>query len=238
MNSATSSNAIGGGSGSGTFGALTVKPFVCNPFSTNTFVVHGDSEAVIVDASPLSGAELDAVYRYVAAKELTVVRALLTHAHIDHVFGCGPLAERFDVTWEVHPADMPLYLQAPQQAAMFGVAFRGGPVPAATLDEQTEIAFAGTSWQVVHTPGHSPGSVSFVDRANGFVLSGDVLFRGSVGRTDLWEGSYPVLIESIEENLMTLPDDTVVFSGHGPSTTVGHERKTNPFLTDGSRSAS
>lgn len=220
------------GTREGTFGGLTVQSFVCNPFSTNTFVVHGDREAVLIDASPLSSAEVDAVCAYLTANDLKVVRALLTHAHIDHVFGCGGLADRLDVTWEVHAADMPLYVQAPQQAAMFGVAFKGGPTPSASLDEAAQISIAGVQWQVVHTPGHSPGSVSFIDRENGIVFSGDVLFRGSIGRTDLWEGSYPVLIESIEKHLLSLPDDTVVFSGHGPATTIGRERSTNPFLTD------
>ncbi len=213
-------------------GTLTVKEFTCNPFSTTCYVVHDGQEAVIVDASPASPAEVEKVVSYIAAHGLRVVRALLTHAHIDHIFGCEALSRRFNVTWELHPADMPLYQQAPQQASMFGVPFAGAPQIDANLDEFEEIEVLGATWSVRHTPGHSPGSVTFVDEANGFALVGDVLFNGSVGRTDLWEGSFAILRESIERELMRLNDDVVVYCGHGPHTTIGHERATNPFLQD------
>ncbi len=115
---------------------------------------------------------------------------------------------------------------------MFGVELERPPTPDASLEEGEQIQFGNATWQILHTPGHSPGSVSFYDAANGFVVSGDALFRGSIGRTDLWQGSMPTLLNAIQSELMTLPDDTVVYSGHGPSTTVGYERRTNPFLAD------
>lgn len=213
-------------------GTLTVKPFTCNPFSTTCYVVHDGREAVVVDASPSHASEVEELVSYVEAHNLRVVRALLTHAHIDHIFGCRALADKFDVIWELHPADMPLYQQASQQAAMFGVPFTGAPDVNATLDEIDTLEILGTTWAVRHTPGHSPGSVTFVDEANGFALVGDVLFNGSVGRTDLWEGSFPTLRASIARELMVLDNETVVYCGHGPHTTIGHERDTNPFLRD------
>jgi glyoxylase-like metal-dependent hydrolase (beta-lactamase superfamily II) len=213
-------------------GTLTVCTFTCNPFDTNSYVVHDGDEAVLIDASPLGADEVDRFVGYVLSNELRIVRALLTHGHIDHIFGCGLLADRLGVTWEIHAADMALYQQAPQQAAMFGIPFSGGPALRATLDEEDEIVFGGCTWKVCQTPGHSPGSVTFVDRANAVAFVGDVLFNGSVGRTDLWEGSFPTLLRSIETELLTLPDDVVVYSGHGPRTTVGHERATNPFIDE------
>lgn len=212
------------------YGALTIVSFACNPFLTNSYVVYSEGEAIIVDASPVAPGEVDAMVSCIEDRGLEVVRALLTHAHVDHILGCDAIAERLGLTWEIHPADLPLFDRAPDQAAMFGFPIRMDTRPLATLDESESVVVGKAILHVRHTPGHSPGSVSFVDEKNGVALVGDVLFRGSIGRTDLWQGSMPVLLSSIERVLMPLADDVAVLSGHGPATTIGVEWQSNPFL--------
>ena len=211
---------------------MTVKPFVVSPFAENCYVCHDAGDAVLIDPGTATEAEKQTVLDYITRNGLTVRHLLLTHAHIDHILGCAFFARQFGMTWKLHVADLPLLDGAELQARMFGVELERPPTPDASLEEGEQIQFGNATWQILHTPGHSPGSVSFYDAANGFVVSGDALFRGSIGRTDLWQGSMPTLLNAIQSELMTLPDDTVVYSGHGPSTTVGYERRTNPFLAD------
>lgn len=209
---------------------MTIKPFVVSPFAENCYVCHDAGEAVLIDPGTATEAERRTVLDYVTRNGLTVRHLLLTHAHLDHILGCAFFARHFGMTWQLHEADLPLLEAAELQAQMFGVELEKPPVPEPSLEEGGTIAFGEATWQILHTPGHSPGSVSFLDAANGFVIGGDVLFRGSIGRTDLWGGSMPTLLNAIQAKLMPLPDETVVYSGHGPETTVGHERRTNPFL--------
>ncbi len=209
---------------------MIVQPFVVSPFAENCYVCHDAGEAVLIDPGTATEAEREAVLDYLTRNGLTVRHLLLTHAHLDHILGCAFFARHFGMTWQLHEADLPLLDAAELQARMFGVQLEKPPAPETSLAEGSSIAFGNTRWRVLHTPGHSPGSVSFYDEAGGFVIGGDVLFRGSIGRTDLWGGSLPTLLGAIRAKLMPLPDETVIYSGHGPETTVGHERRTNPFL--------
>lgn len=209
---------------------MTVKPFVVSPFSENCYVCHDGGEAVLIDPGTATPAEREAVGDYLSRNDLRIRHLLLTHAHLDHIFGCAYFAKAYGMKWKLHPDDLPLLDGAELQARMFGVSLERPPAPDASLAEGQEIRFGNARWTVLHTPGHAPGHVSFYDAANGFVIAGDVLFQGSIGRTDLWGGSMPVLLRSIREKLLTLPDETVVYSGHGPATTVGEERRNNPFL--------
>jgi glyoxylase-like metal-dependent hydrolase (beta-lactamase superfamily II) len=215
---------------------MTVRSFTVSPFAENCYVVHAGGEAAIVDPGTVSEAERRLVLDYLEAYELRVRHLLLTHAHVDHVFGCAFFAERFGTAaeyggWQLHRADLPLLQHAHVQAELFGVRVTPPPAPAHFLEAGETIPLGPAAFTVRHAPGHSPGSVLFVNEPARIVLGGDVLFAGSIGRTDLWEGSYPLLIRSIREQLLTLPDETVVYPGHGPATTVGEERRTNPFLT-------
>ena len=215
---------------------LTVQSFTVSPFAENCYVVHDAGEAALIDPGTATEAERRLVLDYLEAHGLRVRHLLLTHAHIDHVFGCAFFGERFGADadhggWQLHRADLPLLEHAAVQAELFGVRITPPPAPTHLLEAGETIPLGGGAFTVRHAPGHAPGHVVFVSEADGFVIGGDVLFAGSIGRTDLWEGSYPLHLQSIREQLLTLPDETVVYPGHGPATTVGQERRTNPFLT-------
>ncbi len=153
----------------------------------------------------------------------------LTHGHVDHIMGVAAIKAATGVPIFLHAADRPLYDALPAQGEWMGLALEAPPPPDEELADGQMLHLGGHEFAVRHTPGHSPGSVSFV--GPGLVLGGDVLFSGSIGRTDLPGGDLPTLMHSIHGVFLTLPDSTVVYSGHGPETTIGVERMTNPFLT-------
>lgn len=209
---------------------MTVQSFTVNPFQENTYIAHDNGRAVVIDPGYSGASERSQALDYLNDNDLTVERLLLTHAHVDHIIDCAYWADSFGMQFEMHEADLPLLKGAAQQALLFGVEMHDPPIPDDFLREGDEVQFGAATWQVIETPGHSPGSICFHDEQNGFVISGDVLFNRSIGRTDLWRGSMETLLESIATKLLTLPDDTVVYPGHGPETTVGRERGYNPFL--------
>ncbi len=209
---------------------MTIQTFTFNPFATNCYLCHDAGEAVLIDPSSVDAAEHNQVLAYIEAHNLTVKHLLLTHAHIDHIFGCAFMANHFGQSFHLHPDERPFIEHAQQQARMFGIALEQPPMPAHTLHAGDTFSIGSATWEVLHTPGHSPGSVTFYDAVNRFIISGDVLFQGSIGRTDLWQGSLPTLMASIYQQLVPLGDDVRVYAGHGPATTIGQERQTNPFL--------
>jgi glyoxylase-like metal-dependent hydrolase (beta-lactamase superfamily II) len=195
-------------------------------FLENCYLVSeaGSTEAVIVDP----GEEPDRFLEVARAERLEISQIWLTHGHIDHVSGVAAVKRATNAPIWLHQADRPLYDNLVQQGRWFGLELEAAPPPVHALEHGQTVSIGTTTFEVRHTPGHSPGSVCFV--APGLVLGGDVLFQGSIGRTDLPGGSFPQLIESIRDHLFVLPDETVVYPGHGPTTTVGRERRTNPFL--------
>ena len=214
---------------------LTVQTFVVSPFAENALVVHDGTDAALVDPGTATREERQAVEAYVAARGLRVRHLLLTHGHLDHVFGAAHFAGLYGAHaehggWQMHPADEPLLAAAVAQGEMYGVRVDAPPAPAHRLADGDTVRLGDHAFEVLHVPGHSPGSVAFYAEADGLVLGGDVLFRGSVGRTDLWGGDTETLLASIRERLLVLPDATRVVSGHGPETTIGEERAANPFL--------
>jgi len=194
-------------------------------FAENCYLVADPAagDAAIVDPGeevPLFRARLD--------HEGWTLRAIwLTHAHVDHVAGVAGLRDA-GVPVYLHPADRTLYDGFPGQAALFGLRAAAPPPPDRDLVDGATVSVGSCSFRVVHTPGHSPGGVSLVGQGIAFV--GDALFAGSIGRTDLPGGDLKTLLASIHEKLFALPDDTVVYSGHGPATTIGAEKKDNPFV--------
>ena len=196
-------------------------------FAQNCFLVvpDGSSDAIVVDP----GEEADRILARAHREGLTIRAIWLTHAHLDHVLGVKAVRDATGAPIYLHPADRPLYDNAPQQGQWFGFRVEPPPPPDHALAHGDRLALGPEAVEVRHAPGHSPGSVCFVGAR--FVLAGDVLFQGSIGRTDLPGGNLERLLRSIREQLLTLPDDTLVYSGHGPVTTIGAERETNPFLT-------
>lgn len=197
-------------------------------FVENCYLVvdEGTGECAIVDP----GEEAGLILHKVAATSAKPVAIWLTHAHIDHVLGVPRVVGETGVPVWLHAADRPLYDAVPEQAAWFGLAAPPRlPAPDQSFTHGDTLRVGTSSFEVRHTPGHSPGSVCLVGPDG--VLGGDVLFAGSIGRTDLPGGDFDTLMASIERELLSLPDATIVYSGHGPETTIGHERRSNPFLT-------
>jgi len=201
---------------------LDVQAFPLTPFMTNCYVVRSAGEAIVIDpgeAAPLLLASLEG-YR---------VRAIInTHAHCDHCAGNAVLLERTDSELLLHEADLPLLRSIQQQGMMFGFPTVPSPDPHVFLEAGDEVHVGELTFEVRHAPGHTPGHVVLV--GHGSVFAGDVLFQGSIGRTDLPGGDYQQLLRSIQTQLLPLPGETVVYSGHGPATTIGEEHSSNPFL--------
>jgi len=209
---------------------MIVKSFTVNPFQENTYICHDGGEAVVIDPGFSTAYERQDAVNYLTNNNLVIRHLLLTHGHIDHIIDCAYWADSTGLAFAMHAEDVPLLVAAQQQAMMFGVRMKDPPEPGRLLAEEDRISIGNSTWEIRHAPGHSPGSICFVDHENRFVIGGDVLFAGSIGRTDLWKGSMSVLLDSIHKKLLTLPDEMTVYPGHGPATTIGRERDSNPFL--------
>jgi hydroxyacylglutathione hydrolase len=196
-------------------------------FQENCFLVADDEARAAALVDP--GEEAEVFLRRLEREGLTLHAVWLTHAHIDHVLGIGRIVEATGVPVYLHPDDRRLYDGVAAQGSWFGLRVDPLPAPTHELAHGGHVAVGGLAFEVRHVPGHSPGSVAFV--GHGVALVGDALFAGSVGRVDLPGGDGGTLLHSIRSQLLTLPDDTVVYSGHGPETTIGRERTSNPFLT-------
>lgn len=207
---------------------MRIVPIPNGMFAENCYLVVDEQarECAIVDP----GEEAGLILHKVRDTGATPVAVWLTHAHLDHVLGVPTMAQETGASVWLHPADRPLYDAVPEQAAWFGLAAPPRlPAPDKQMVHGERLTVGNLSFDVRHAPGHSPGSVCLL--GPGVAFSGDVLFAGSIGRTDLPGGDFDTLIASIERELLPLPDDTIVYSGHGPETTIGRERRTNPFLT-------
>ena len=210
---------------------MEIKTFTFNPFQTNCYVCFDGVEAVIIDPSSAGDSEHRAVIDFIDSSSLVVKNVLLTHAHLDHIFGLAYMCAHFNVTYLMHREDLLLIKGAGEQARLFGVEIDAPADPGDFVDEESVVTVGEATLSILHTPGHSPGSITFVTSEGDAAISGDVLFAGSIGRTDLWQGSLPVLMRSIFDKLAPLGGDTRVHPGHGPSTSIGQEMKHNPFLT-------
>lgn len=206
---------------------MKVVTLTTGQFAENCHLVIDEAarEAAVIDP----GEETTLILARLGTEGARAAEIWLTHAHVDHLAGVAAIHRTTGAPIRLHPADRPLYDRAAEQAALLGLRIEPPPEPQLHFEPGATVAVGSLAFAVRHTPGHSPGSVSLVGHGAAFV--GDVLFAGSVGRVDLPGGDGATLVRSIETQLLILPDETVVYSGHGPATTVGHERRTNPFLT-------
>lgn len=211
---------------------MKIQTFTYNPFSENTYLLIEGEECIIVDPGCYTEHEQKSFAEYISSHHLKPVILLLTHAHIDHVLGNSFVHDEYGLLPVMDDSEIELLQSAPTYGTMWGVHCTPSPMPVKFLNEGDEIKLGNTMFSVLFTPGHSVGSVCFYDKAGKNLLGGDVLFRESIGRTDLPGGNFEVLENSIRKKLYTLPDDVIVYPGHGPVTTIGHEKKHNPFVRD------
>lgn len=211
---------------------ITIKSFEVNFFGENTYLLWDETrEAVIIDCGTMRKEEEQKISTYIAQNELTLKHHLCTHLHIDHIMGFGFVLDTYGVYPEANRADLGVLPSIQQQASAFGLLISLTDMPIKTfLDEGDVVSFGNSRLEILAVPGHSPGSLAFYNSKDGFVITGDALFAGSIGRTDLWGGDMQTLIDSITNKLMSLPGNTTVYPGHGPSTTIQNEKTNNPFL--------
>ncbi len=210
---------------------LYLKSFCFNPFQQNTYLIYDEEKtAYVIDPGNSNPSENNILKNFISENNLNLKRLLLTHAHIDHVLGNKFIFDTYGLLPEVHKDDLFFIEQMSRTAAMYGVNCEQSPMPEKFIQEGDSITLGKYTFDCLHTPGHSPGSISFYNKENKLLISGDVLFNRSIGRSDLPLGNHETLINSIKTKLLILNDDTRVYSGHGPSTTVGFERDNNPFL--------
>lgn len=210
---------------------INVNYFVFNAFQENTYILYDETkECVIIDPGCYSNEEEQTLVNFITKNDLTPVKLLNTHCHIDHVLGNSFVASKYNIGLEIHENDLPTLHATPEYGHTFGFNIDESPEPSAFLKDGDTVKFGNSEIEVLFVPGHSAGHLVFVAREEKFVINGDVLFQGSIGRTDLPGGDYNTLIQSIKAKLLTLDDDFTVYSGHGSSTTIGYERASNPFL--------
>lgn len=209
---------------------MRVTKFTFNPFQENTWLLDNGREAIVVDPGCFDTAEEHELETWLDENGLKPVRLVLTHAHIDHVFGCAWAHKTYGLLPELHRADLVLLKAAPRQGQMYGVHCEPSPEPEHFIEPGDTVALGSDELKVLFVPGHAPGHIALFSEKDRFVIAGDVLFRDSIGRTDLPGGDMDTLLRSIREQLFPLGDDVTVYCGHGPETTIGREKKKNPFL--------
>ncbi len=208
---------------------MKVEAFAGGGFAENGYLVICPDSGGVAAVDP--GAASQRMVERIRAEDWTLEQIYLTHAHLDHVEGLHRVhALDPDVPIWLHPADRPLFDGLAQQAGAFGMSFSPQPEPTHAFEHGQDVSFGGCTFAVRFAPGHAPGHVILVAEEHGLALVGDVVFQGSIGRTDLPGGDLQTLMSSIREQVLTLPDETRLYTGHGPATTVGRERATNPFL--------
>ena len=217
--------------------AIHIEVFPFNPFQENTYVISDDNKnCVIIDPGCYEREEEQTLLAYINDNGLTPLALLNTHAHIDHVLGNSYIIEKFKLDYYLHTDDIATLNAVPNYAHAYGFqGYKTSPQPTHILKGGEKLKFGEIEFDVLFTPGHAPGHVVFYNAQNKFVINGDVLFKGSYGRVDLPGGSMEVLKKTIAEIMFQLPEDTTVFCGHGPSTTIGAEKRTNYILMEMAR---
>jgi len=213
---------------------MQFQKFTFNYFSENTYLLFDETgECAIIDPGCCNSAEEHELVSYIKSHQLRPVLFLNTHCHIDHILGNKFIAYTYNLDLQIHKEDLIVLNSGPSVAERYGIGYNASPQPAGFLEEGQSISFGNTILDIVFTPGHSPGSICFINHKTKIVIGGDVLFEGSIGRTDLPGGDFDTLANSIRTKLYSLPDDYRIFPGHGPETTTGVEKINNPFVKGG-----
>ncbi len=203
-----------------------------NPLGENSLVLSDESgDCIFIDPGFHYNEEYDEIRSYIATNKLKPVKIVNTHCHFDHILGVDFIRKEYGIPFYAHADDAFWVEKAKEQGRMFGFDLDSVQPIDEFLEEGNVVKFGNTELEVIHVPGHSPGHVVFFNREEKFLIAGDVLFYGSIGRTDLVGGDHQTLIDGIKTKLFALPDETKVYCGHGPETTIGFEKNTNPFLT-------
>ncbi len=210
---------------------IEIKTFYFNDLRECTYVLWDESkECVIIDPGCYTTAERGRLEKFIEGNSLKPVALLNTHGHFDHIMGNAFVAKRWSLTAMIHPEDKPHLERAKQYSEMFGYTVEQPPLNTIDIKDGDKIEFGKSYLMVMHTPGHTRGGVSYYNREESFVITGDSLFAGSIGRTDLPGGDYDQLMESLLSKIIKLGDHFAVYPGHGPATTIGNEIASNPFL--------
>ena len=210
---------------------IHIQMFTFSPVQENTYVLWNEKgHALIIDPGCYFTAEQETLQHFIEQEKLKPVQLLNTHCHLDHVFGNKWVAETYGLQLFLHPKEEQVLFDAPSRGLMWGLAFNNYKGPLHFLNQGDIVNMDTDQLQVITAPGHSPGHICFYCKAQNFIIGGDVLFLESIGRTDLPGGNHHQLLKSIQEQLFVLPNETVVHPGHGPQTTIGHEKIHNPYL--------
>ncbi len=211
---------------------IQIKSFAFNPYQENTYILHDDTlECVIIDPGMYTGEEQNAFLKYIADNNLKPVLLLNTHCHIDHVLGNKFIYDTYGLFPQFHKGEEMVLNSIVSYAPQMGIRYEVSPLPQIYLSESGTVKFGETELELIFSPGHSPAHLCFYNKEEKFLIGGDVLFYRSIGRTDLPGGNYDLLISNIREKLFSLPDETRVYPGHGPATSIGFEKQFNPFLS-------
>lgn len=213
------------------YNMLRIERFTFNPFQENTYlIINEKNDCWIVDPGMYDAAEDNRLFQFISQQGLVPQAIINTHTHIDHIFGVARTKAKYNIPFYFHQKDLPVLNNAVGSAMMFGLEFSNTPQPDDFLTETLSYKLGDDTIEIRFTPGHSPGSVVFYYAQGNWVLAGDVLFQGSIGRTDLPGGDFDTLIHSIRTEMLSLPEQTWVYPGHGPHTSIAHEKAHNPFL--------
>ncbi len=210
---------------------MQIKKFTFNPFQENTYVLYDQtSECIVIDPGMYNRSDRVMFDAFIKENNLKIVKLINTHCHVDHVFGNGYITDTYGLKLQSHRGEIPVLEAYEAVCQKYGLEHHPSPKIEEFLEDGDIVTFGRTELQVLYTPGHSPASISFFNKETKTLIAGDVLFEDSIGRTDLPGGDFNTLINSIKTKFYPLPDETKVFPGHGNSTTIGKEKKFNPFL--------
>jgi hydroxyacylglutathione hydrolase len=211
---------------------MEIYKLVFSPIQVNTYVLADKSgDCAIIDCGCYDNGEFKKLTELIEEKKLNPVLLLNTHCHLDHIFGNGLIFEKYGLRSHFSKLEEPNRRNSPNHAMIFGLEMEESPAAEAYIEHNQAVGFGNISLKALHVPGHTAGSLAFYSEAHSCVFTGDALFAGSIGRSDLPGGDFNTLVTSIKSNLLTLPGETVVYSGHGPETTIEKESRTNPWLT-------